>query len=379
MNAADKPVRVLLLQKYMAPYRQPLFSAMADSGRIDLTVLCYGTPERRRLFENADAGTFRQLQSASISVRAGYERNIEVPLGLPATIARSDADVIVCAPDWGGLAALRHCKRTGARPIVWSEATDVTEAEASVAKRQLRRWFYRNAAVFVVPGRLSRDYLRSMGARGPYVEVRNCIDEASFRQSEDAFMAKFATPGKRIITFSGSLVERKGVGLLLDAFATACALRPSAAASTVLRIVGTGPIALTSPRLPNVEFTGHLRGHDYYAKMQQSHVFVMPSLSDCNPLVVIEALNCGAALILSDGVGNHREALRGNGRLVPRGNVEALANALAWVMTRPASDVAAMARRSRDLATEFDTERAADRFIDAVAQAMLSDRSGLVA
>jgi len=48
-------------------------------------------------------------------------------------------------------------------------------------------------------------------------------------------------------------------------------------------------------------------------------------------------------------------------------------------MTRPVPAVAAMARRSRELSTEFETTRAADRFLDAVTHAMESGRSGLVA
>jgi glycosyltransferase involved in cell wall biosynthesis len=366
MNATKRP-RVTLLQKYVAPYREPLFRAMAQSGRIDLTVMCFGAPERRRRFEHSDAAGFRQVRAAALSIRAGYERNVEIPLGLPAALARQAPAVVVCAPDWGGLAALRYCRRTGARLVVWSEATATTEAGASSAKGALRRRIYGHANGFVVPGRLARAYLESMGGRGPFFEARNSIDESNFRQRDSQILAKFSSVLPRVITFSGSLVERKGIDVLLDAFALACERHPSAAAATVLRVIGAGPRNAVRTPLANVEFTGHLGGDAYREKMHQSHVFVLPSRSDCNPLVVVESLNCGAALILSDGVGNHPEALRGNGRLVPRGDVLALADALGWAMTCSGDVLREMSQRSRAIAGEFDTARAADRFVEAVA------------
>jgi len=96
------------------------------------------------------------------------------------------------------------------------------------------------------------------------------------------------------------------------------------------------------------------------------HVFVLPSRSDCNPLVVVEALNCGAALILSDGVGSHPEALRANGRMVARGDIGQLTDALAWAMTGPDPELLAMARRSRTIAADFDTARTVDGFLSAI-------------
>ena len=360
-----RPTRVVILQKYVTPYRAPLFRAMTDSRRIDLTVLCYGAPERRRRFETAAPEGFRQVHAAGMTIPAGYERNVEIPFGLPKALAKQAPDVVVCAPDWGGLAAMRYCSSTGARLIVWSEATATTEAAVSPAKRALRRHFYGCANAFVVAGSLAQAYLESMGSHGPFFEVRNSIDDANFRQPDAEISSKFSSISPRIITFSGSLVERKGIDLLLDAFALACERHPSAAGTSMLRVVGTGPRDVRA-QLTNVEFTGHLGGETYRAEMHRSHVFVLPSRSDCNPLVVVEALNCGAALILSNGVGNHPEALRGNGRLVPRGDAPALAAALGWAMTCSAETFREMSRRSLAIAGEFDTARAADGFVDAV-------------
>jgi glycosyltransferase involved in cell wall biosynthesis len=277
----------------------------------------------------------------------------------------------VCAPDWGGIAA--SGARNPARLLIWSEATAVTEAGIAAPKRALRRRLYRRASGFLVPGRLARDYLESMGCVGPFVAMPNTIDEPRFWLNDAGIAAKFAVKMPRLITFSGSLIERKGVDVLLLAFAAACAREPAAAATTRLRIIGAGPLQQPHQAMPNVEFTGHLDGDAYRCAMQQSQVFVLPSRSDCNPLVVVEALNCGTALILSDGVGSHPEALQTNGALVPRGDVRALTDALAWMMTCPTGELHAMAQRSRGIAAAFGTATAREQFVAGVVASLRAD------
>jgi glycosyltransferase involved in cell wall biosynthesis len=354
--------RVVILQKYLAPYRVPLFSAMANTGEIELVVVCFGKPERRRQYVPETPNDFQVVQPRGWSIPTGYESNVEIPLGLRTELRRLSADVIVCAPDWGGMTAFSQA----ARRVIWSEATTTTEEAVSAAKRAFRRHVYSCADAFAVPGRLARSYIEAMGGRAPFVEVRNSIDERTFRISDDRFARKFAAPERRTITFSGSLVDRKGVVLLLEAFAAARSRHPDAGARAVLQIIGAGPIDLSNRPRANVEFSGHLDGVPYREAMQRSHVFVMPSVSDCNPLVLIEALYCGCALIVSDGVGSYPEVVRDNGRLVARGNLEQLTDALSWAITAPDAALRAFAERSRVIGPQFDTSRAATQFLRAV-------------
>jgi glycosyltransferase involved in cell wall biosynthesis len=309
------------------------------------------------------------VQPRGWSIPTGYESNVELPLGLRSALRNLSADVIVCAPDWGGMAAFTQA----AKRVIWSEATTTTEEAVSATKRAFRRRVYGCADAFVVPGRLARSYIEAMGGNAPFVEVRNSIDERTFRVADDRFAGKFAGRQRRTITFSGSLVDRKGVVLLLDAFAAARSRHPEAGARAVLQIIGAGPLDLSNRPRANVEFSGHLDGATYREAMQRSHVFVMPSVSDCNPLVLIEALYCGCALIVSDGVGSHPEVVRDNGRLVARGNLEQLTDALSWAITAPDASLRDFAARSLAIATQFDTACAATQFLRAVTTVVAND------
>lgn len=124
--------------------------------------------------------------------------------------------------------------------------------------------------------------------------------------------------------FVGRLVSQKGCGLLLDALARL-------GGNHTLSIVGDGAemeemqnkvqaFGLTG----RVSFTGFL-GHEELAMALGRHkVMVVPS-SDLEGfgIVALEGLACGCDLIVSDA-GGLPEAVVGNGRVFPMGDVEKL-------------------------------------------------------
>jgi hypothetical protein len=152
--------RVVILQKYLAPYRVPIFNALARNAGIDLTLLYYGRPEARRKWGDFPDREFTEVQSRCISIKAGYEANLELPFSIFHDLGRLRPDVIICAPDSGGIAASLYAKRSGARFCIWSEATPVTERKTSYLKNNLRKTLYQGAANFIVPGILAERYLR---------------------------------------------------------------------------------------------------------------------------------------------------------------------------------------------------------------------------
>jgi len=65
-----------------------------------------------------------------------------------------------------------------------------------------------------------------------------------------------------------------------------------------------------------VLLTWFLKKEETARLYKNCHVFVMPSLADCNPLSFIEAAKAGNVLLASKGVGNYPELVNGNGYIL---------------------------------------------------------------
>lgn len=357
--------RVVILQKYLAPYRVPVFNGIAGHPAVNLTVLYYGKIEARRKWSAFDAPEFAEVQARCVSIGVGYEWNLELPLSLLKDLERIRPDVIICAPDSGGIAAALYARKAGASICIWSEATPVTEQSVSFPKRFLRRKLCRQAHGFLVPGSLAETYIREYRPSAKVFRAPNAIDEERFSVSREQLPAKFSSR-RVVITFSGSLVERKGIVLLLEAFHQLLREQPALRDDCLLRVMGTGPLDLARYHGNPVTFTGFCENETYRTHFKESHIFVLPSLHDNNPLTVVEGLFSGNVMLLADGVGNHPEAVRGNGLVVPANSVEDLKRGLATLLSLPRTELLRMSAVSLAIATEFSVTRSVDGFLAAI-------------
>ena len=115
------------------------------------------------------------------------------------------------------------------------------------------------------------------------------------------------------ILYLGRLREFKGIQDLIAGFAR---LRESFSGPSELTIAGFGPhrvnLELLTSRLglkDCVRFTGRLEEPEAVAHLQRAGIVVNPSYGEGMPNAVLEAMACGAALILSD-IPAHRELAR---------------------------------------------------------------------
>ena len=94
--------------------------------------------------------------------------------------------------------------------------------------------------------------------------------------------------------------------------------------------------------------------------MANASVFVLSSLHEGLPGVLIQALACGVPVVSTDCPSGPREILEGGryGRLVALGDFTAMAEAIDEVLSHP-GDRAARTARGR----QFSVERAVDRYL----------------
>lgn len=137
-----------------------------------------------------------------------------------------------------------------------------------------------------------------------------------------------------VVTVAG-MYHRKGIGVLLQAFARIDASAPPAH----LYLVGDGPDrtefeaqAVDLGLSDRVHFLGFQA--DAPAFLAQADVFTLASLRDPFPLVVIEAREAGCAIVASNVDGIPEALSFGDaGLLVPPDDVNALASALQTMLT----------------------------------------------
>ncbi len=124
-----------------------------------------------------------------------------------------------------------------------------------------------------------------------------------------------------------------------------------------------------------VRFLGVRR--DIPAIMNAADAFVMSSYLEGLPMVLLQASSVGMPIVATDAGGNAEIVTHGvNGFIVPPRDDEALANALASVLSLPAAERALMAERGRQLARDkFEISGILDRW-QALYSAQLAKKTG---
>ena len=357
--------KVIILQKYLAPYRVPVFNMLAESEVIDLTVLYYGKREERRKWNKFPDKKFKEYQSRCLSVKKNYNSNMELPYALLGELRALKPDVIICAPDIGGITSILHGMLFGSELIIWSESTFVTEGNVGYLKKLLRKYIYSKANRFLVPGKLAEEYVKSFINSANVFYVNNSIEEELFKITYNELKNKF-NKDKIEIVFSGSLISDKGIIELLTAYKKLVDSDREIKSNTCLRILGTGTLDVAEYCNDNIIIEGFCENPLYSETFKKSNIFVLPSYHDCNPLTVIEALFSGNILILSDKVGNSPEAIRGNGYVIPAHSVEEIEVALKTILTLPRTSRVDMAFKSLEIAKDFSMQRSVNGFLAAI-------------
>jgi teichuronic acid biosynthesis glycosyltransferase TuaC len=140
---------------------------------------------------------------------------------------------------------------------------------------------------------------------------------------------------KTIVTI-GSLIERKGIHILLHAFHKVRLRHPD----WKLVIIGSGPGRDALLRLSEslnlqacVLFTGTLEHHEAMKRLSQASIFCLPSWNEAFGVVYAEAMSFGIPIVGSEGEGIEDIVRHGdNGLLVRPKDIEHLAGALTYLI-----------------------------------------------
>jgi glycosyltransferase involved in cell wall biosynthesis len=229
---------------------------------------------------------------------------------------------------------------------------------------RLEQYNYRSTAHIIAGNVAAADVLRRKGYTGPLSTFSvHGVDPEIYHPLPGA------RDGGETVTvgYIGRLVLYKGVGLLIQALA-------ALPARVRLVLVGSGPDEAELRRLAadlevadRVEFAPAVPASEVPRALADMDVLALPSLTQPNWMeqfgrVLIEAMACEVAVVGSDS-GEIPHVVGDAGRIVPEGDVDALAATLRELVEQP-EQRAALARRGRErVLAHFTQEQVARRTV----------------
>jgi glycosyltransferase involved in cell wall biosynthesis len=256
-------------------------------------------------------------------------------------------------------------------PYVPDWAPSGVGADASVGpvalrvKRVLRGAQQRRAATILLSTAAALSKVeRSQGLR--VHELPHGIDDSAWRPGEPR------PPGQDVL-FLANLETRKGVHVLLDAFAR---IAPGLPAARLL-VAGSGQEAgavsrrvRETPALERVEVLGRVERERVLAVMQSCDVYCLPSYGEPYGMTALEAMACAKPIVATAAGGLRHLVPDEGGRKVPPGDVEALAAALAELLGDPSLRQAMGEHNRAVVERRYSWSRVVDRLEEIYAEAL---------
>ena len=268
-------------------------------------------------------------------------------------------------------------------PNVSTIVTDPETGFAPVAgrfqwfkRRILHRLYNKSAQVLAVSDGAREAAIRFYGIRPDRIlTLRNGVDtDWVLEQSTQPIDNDWWTRDKQIETASrvvrivsaGRLNQQKGFHLLIDALVQV--RQKIHDVELRLAILGDGPHResleqqIADLKLSDVVHLPGFQGNAI-AWYRSADVFVLPSLVEGMPNVLLEAMACGTPVISSDCHSGPAEILGGGryGRLVPPGNINALRESLTAALLDPAGIRQTAAIAQSHVAEEWSARAATKR------------------
>ena len=330
-----------------------LASAMAAQGaEVEVLVPELQPDQLRRFAETRQS--YRLVQFPWPEVWPWLRANYLFSRNAAAYLHSSGFDAIYCQ-GFNAWAYLKS-KPAGQGPLTLFnphglEMFKMTGMEA-IAKSFPMRWAAREQArladrVVSLGGGMTDETRRFLGVARDKIDILpNAVDITYI----DGFARPHRVTQTTRFIFAGRLEHIKGAAYLCEAF-----MRVEDAH---LMIAGSGPLGDKLRRRfahPQIEFTGRLYDDELFKRYRESDGFVLPSLCEGMPTVILEAMAVGLPVIATD-IGAVRTMVDAeNGFVVAPGSASRLAGAInAFLQTSPERR-ARMGRASRRRVEQYFT------------------------
>jgi poly(glycerol-phosphate) alpha-glucosyltransferase len=240
-------------------------------------------------------------------------------------------------------------------------------------KKRLVGWAFQNrdlkrAACIHVNSRAEAAGIRAYGLTQPIAIIPNGVDATFLGPLPGRERFELSLPqtaGKRIVLFMGRLHKKKGLEILIRAWANLASQFPD----WILVVAGPDNGFETRTRqliqelnlAASVLLTGNLQGKSKREALGAAELFVLPSFSEGFSMAVLEAMACGLPVLITFGC-NFPEAATSGGAVAVEANVSGVEAGLRRLLSLGDRELQKMGCAARRLiATQYTWDRVAEQ------------------
>lgn len=290
--------RVAIITNIPAPYRVDFFEYLQKNYlNYQFTIIYSSRNEDNRNWkiEQEKMGNSVFLESRTIKIKKRYDNYyLHIPTGVAKTLKQIKPDVVV-GSEYNPtiIQALQYCKKYKIPFVSWTDGTLFSERNRNFIQKFLRRYVIARANAYIASSSKSKEAQIYYGAKKEKCHISYLTVDVK------KYIQKPQGQGKGKILCVGSLIERKGVDLLLKALAkTNCEYS--------LYLAGAGPekdnLRTQAEDLQisdKVHFLGQLNREELLKHYAESDLFVLPTREDCFALVILEAICARLPIVCS--------------------------------------------------------------------------------
>ena len=291
--------RVAIITNIPAPYRVDLFYYLQQhTAEYEIHIIYASRNEDNRNWK-VDAEKMMNshfLDSWTIKIPRKYDtRYIHVTHGIKKMLEQLKPDLVV-GSEYNPtiLQAVSDCRKWKIPYVSWTDGTLHSERNISILQRKFRKYVIQNADAYLASSTRAKEAQIHYGA-----EEAKCFISFLTVDLNKYFVEQSVKHQRNRMICVGSLIERKGMDLLLKAL-------KEVKEEYKLVIAGEGAEKAELEKLAvelgvrdKVEFLGYLSQEELKIEYAKSGIFVLPTREDCFALVILEAMCAGLPVISS--------------------------------------------------------------------------------
>lgn len=319
---------IVLLTNIMTPYRKFFYDELYAGFKkrnieFHVVLMASTEPNRNWNYEDYKASYTDILPGKTVFNKKGF---IHINYKIKKTFQKLKPDVVICAGSylypalWRTLKLSRHMKFM---VYYWSESHLGEIRNYSNKKIAVREWIRKKVIGkfdgFWYAGRLSKEFIQCYAdSRAKYIHVPNLIDNNKFDNNINQFTEKQIayikkkyelSIDKKILFTPARLSKEKGILDFLNLYKDVLSKN-----NAIYIIAGEGEIKglienFCLEHSLEVRLLGYKKETEIVELYAITDIFVLPSLSDPNPLTCIEACWSSLPMLVSKHVGNYPEII----------------------------------------------------------------------